>query len=265
MKRKEQMRRIGLVAAGTLCASVAFGDLAEYVDPFVGTAGTGHTTPAACVPFGMVQAGPDTGYSGWEHCSGYIYGEKTICGFTQTHLNGTGCPDLCDVRLMPLPERRGRSPRPTDCAVGFDKTSELASPEYYAVTLTDPAVRVEVSAAEHSAIYRMTAKRDGELKLFIEPKSMFGKSTTITQEVGERSVSGAYRSEGWARREVGYAVWFNRTARTEGQDVFSFDLKAGETLMVKVGLAAGGRRSHRDRPTGTGEAEFGGGNPGVGF
>ena len=80
---------IGFVTAGTLCDFAAFGDLAEFVDPFVGTAGTGHTFPAACVPFGMVQAGPDTGYSGWEHCSGYIYGEKTICGFTQTHLNGT--------------------------------------------------------------------------------------------------------------------------------------------------------------------------------
>ena len=233
------MKRIGVVVVGMLCVSAAFGDLAEYVDPFVGTAGTGHTTPAACVPFGMVQAGADTGYSGWEHCSGYIYGEKTICGFTQTHLNGTGCPDLCDVRLMPLPGRRGQSPRPTDCAVEFDKTSEVASPGYYAVTLTDPDVRVEVSAAEHSAVYRMTTRRDGEFKLLVEPKSMFGKSTTITQEVGERGVSGAYRSEGWARREVGYAVEFNRTARTEGQDVFSFDLKAGETLMVKVGLAAG--------------------------
>lgn len=37
-----------------------FANLA-MVDPFVGTAGIGHTTPAATVPFGGVQAGPDTG------------------------------------------------------------------------------------------------------------------------------------------------------------------------------------------------------------
>ena len=232
------MKRTGVVVVGMLCASAALGDLAEFVDPFVGTAGTGHTTPAACVPFGMVQAGPDTGYSGWEHCSGYIYDEKTICGFTQTHLNGTGCPDLCDVRILPLKKEKGEG-RGEKAWAGcpFDKTSERAEPGYYEVTLEDPAVRVEIAAAAHSAIYRLTARRDGELKLLVEPKSMFGKSTTIAQKVGETDVGGAYRSEGWARREVGYAVGFNRTARTEGQDVFSFDLKSGEALMVKVGLS----------------------------
>ena len=35
--------------------------LVELVNPFVGTAGYGHTTPAATCPFGMVQPGPDTG------------------------------------------------------------------------------------------------------------------------------------------------------------------------------------------------------------
>ena len=34
---------------------------AVSVDLFIGTEGNGHVTPAACVPFGLVQAGPDTG------------------------------------------------------------------------------------------------------------------------------------------------------------------------------------------------------------
>ena len=33
---------------------------AQYVDPFIGTAGMGHTFPGACVPFGGVQLSPDT-------------------------------------------------------------------------------------------------------------------------------------------------------------------------------------------------------------
>ena len=224
-----KMKKIGMAVVGTLCAFAACADLADYVDPFVGTSATGHTFPAACVPFGMVQAGADTGYSGWEHCSGYIYGEKTICGFTQTHLNGTGCPDLGDVRILPVGKKKG-------CP--FDKGSEIAMPGYYAVTLTDPAVRVEVSAAAHSSIYRLTAKADGELKLLVEPKSMFGKTTELEKKSGEVGVDGAYRSKGWADRTVGYTVEFNRAARTEKQDVFSFNLKASETLMVKVGLSS---------------------------
>ena len=77
-------------------------DYSKWVDPFVGTSATGHTFPAACVPFGLVQAGPDTGNGSWDYCSGYRSEDNTICGFTQTHLNGTGCPDLGDVRIMPF-------------------------------------------------------------------------------------------------------------------------------------------------------------------
>ena len=32
----------------------------RHVDPFIGTAGMGHTFPGACVPFGGVQVSPDT-------------------------------------------------------------------------------------------------------------------------------------------------------------------------------------------------------------
>lgn len=46
VERKVQMKRIGLIVGGVLCASATFGDLAEYVNPFVGTDGPGHTYPA---------------------------------------------------------------------------------------------------------------------------------------------------------------------------------------------------------------------------
>src|SRR6266487_2022871 len=32
----------------------------DYVDPFIGTGGEGHTYPGATVPFGMVQLSPET-------------------------------------------------------------------------------------------------------------------------------------------------------------------------------------------------------------
>ncbi len=58
-------------AAVVLFAAVmACADLAEFVDPFVGTAGPGHTFPGACVPFGLVQASPDTGNESWDYCGG---------------------------------------------------------------------------------------------------------------------------------------------------------------------------------------------------
>ena len=43
----------------------------NYVNPFIGTGGHGHTFPGATVPFGMVQLSPDTRVDGsWDGCGG---------------------------------------------------------------------------------------------------------------------------------------------------------------------------------------------------
>ena len=55
-------------------------DYAAFVNEFIGTGGHGHTHPAAMVPHGMVQPGPDTRHHGWDACSGYYYEDKTING-----------------------------------------------------------------------------------------------------------------------------------------------------------------------------------------
>ena len=74
----------------------------QYVNPFIGTGGTGHTFPGATVPYGMVQLSPDTRIDGsWEGCSGYHYSDNRIYGFSHTHLNGTGVSDYGDILLMP--------------------------------------------------------------------------------------------------------------------------------------------------------------------
>jgi len=62
-------------------------ELTDYVNPFIGTYKEGHTFPGACLPFGMVQLSPDNGYRGVKT---YNYAEKSILGFSHTHLSGTG-------------------------------------------------------------------------------------------------------------------------------------------------------------------------------
>src|SRR5690625_7130346 len=62
----------------------------QYVNPFIGTGGHGHTYPGATLPFGMVQLSPDTRIDGsWDGCSGYHYSDNIIYGFSHTHLSGT--------------------------------------------------------------------------------------------------------------------------------------------------------------------------------
>ena len=116
----------GLVAVG-----VAEEDYARYVNPFIGCSYNGHTFPGASYPSGLVQPSPDSGKTDWQHCSGYVYDDKTIYGFSQTHLSGTGVPDMGDVLLLPFtgddPEKPGEN----------DKSMEVATPGYYAATLAN--------------------------------------------------------------------------------------------------------------------------------
>ncbi len=52
--------------------------LIDYVNPFIGTGGHGHTYPGATMPFGMMQLSPDTRLDGWDGCSGYHYSDEYI-------------------------------------------------------------------------------------------------------------------------------------------------------------------------------------------
>ena len=65
-------------------------DYTKYVNPFIGTEGTGHTFPVPSMPFGLVQPGPDNRDRGWDYTSGYQYKDSLIMGFSQTRSNGTG-------------------------------------------------------------------------------------------------------------------------------------------------------------------------------
>lgn len=80
--------------------------LTEYVNPFIGTDGHGHTYPGVSLPFGMVQLSPDTDKQGWDWCSGYHFSDSTILGFSHTHLSGTGAGDYGDILFMPISKKK---------------------------------------------------------------------------------------------------------------------------------------------------------------
>ncbi|MGY6581799.1 hypothetical protein [Klebsiella pneumoniae] len=99
--------------------------------PRTPSSSNGHTFPGACLPFGLIQASPETNAIGWQYCSGYNYQDSLIWGFSQTHLNGTGCMDLGDLLVMPVTGQRVRD----DYKSGFSKKTESATPGYYTVEL----------------------------------------------------------------------------------------------------------------------------------
>ena len=94
--------------------------LTYFVDPFIGTDGTGHTFPGPSRPFGMVQPGPDNAGGGWAFTSGYQYQSPIISGFSQNRASGTGIPELGDVLIQPSQTRRD------DLGSRYEKSSEMA-------------------------------------------------------------------------------------------------------------------------------------------
>ena len=96
-----------------------------------------------------MQTNPVTGAVGWQYCSEYTDTDSLIWGFSQTHLNGTGCMDLGDILIMPLTGDRVRDwdgYRST-----FDKSTETATPGYYAVDLTGAGVKAELTSTSRGS------------------------------------------------------------------------------------------------------------------
>ena len=140
------------------CAS----PLGKWVNPFIGTDYTGHTSPAAACPLGLVQPGPQSGNYLWKYCSGYNWSDSLLVGFTQNRLSGTGCPSLCNVLVMPFSDKHGTG-------YASRKTKEQASVGHYSVKLPDNGAAADITCSERVACYEF--RFTGNTRhLFINPQ-----------------------------------------------------------------------------------------------
>ena len=164
---------IGCLLVLSNLSTISAQPLTNFADPFIGTATVGHTYPAATLPFGMVQVGPDTGVKGWEYCSGYHSPDNSIIGFSHTHLSGTGAADMGDILLMPMvgePKfEPGTKENPgSGYRSRFTLSSEKAQPGYYAVKLDDPNIFAEMTATLRVGLHRYTFPRSSQAGMIID-------------------------------------------------------------------------------------------------
>lgn len=220
-----------------------FASVLTLVDPFVGTGGTGHCTPAATVPWGAIQAGPDTGNFDWEHCSGYRADDKTILGFSSTHLSGTGCADLGDLRLMPFV---GDAP---PAAQPFVKETETASPGFYGVTL-ESDIRCEMTATERAGLFRFAYPEGVSRRLLVDfqdaviafapPEHRVRACCAIPRE---RSMSAELKVSCWARRHFFAEISFNTPMVSCVKLPKRDDAERAPRYIVDFGIAAEGENT----------------------
>ncbi|MBI5493567.1 MAG: glycoside hydrolase family 92 protein, partial [Deltaproteobacteria bacterium] len=183
----------------------------------------GSAFPGAVAPRGLCKVGPDTsgefGTVRFLHFSGYWYPDNIIQSFTHLHLHGTGAPDYGVLGMMPLPTWDEADRTPAAYASRYNKDTEAASPGYYAVTLNNGGVVVELTATEHAAHHRYTFAADAtEAHVLVDlDKHLEGGSVRdaeFTSDAQARMVRGRLRSLGAMSDGFGgYDVWFALRAR----------------------------------------------------
>ena len=174
----------------------------NYVNPFIGTGGHGHTFPGATVPFGMVQLSPDTRIDGsWDGCSGYHYSDTFLYGFSHTHLSGTGVSDYGDILL--LPSVNPISFEPEEYKTTFSHNEEIAKANYYEVQLPENGVKVRLTTDTWTGLHQYIFNNSTGyvlLDLRHRDKTLDFKIT----ERGKSTLEGYRISEGWAKEQHCY-------------------------------------------------------------
>lgn len=238
----------------------------DYINPFIGTGGHGHTYPGATVPFGMVQMSPDTRKDSWDGCSGYHYSDSVVFGFSHTHLSGTGVGDYGDIRFMPtigtLKTNPGTSQYPdSGYASRFSHVKELAKAGYYGVYLQDYDIYVGLTATERAGFHKYMFAGGGKGHIIIDLKASVTSEKILDSRINiisDHEISGLRRTDGWANDQyVYFYAEFSKPFKSFGiveNDIrkpgetsargtnlkawTDFDVEDKETVYVKVGISA---------------------------
>ncbi len=247
----------------TSCTKTDTKDLTRYVDPFIGTGGHGHTFPGATLPFGMVQLSPDTRMENWDGSSGYHYSDKTIMGFSHTHLSGTGAPEYCDILLMPTVGKvrmlvGDENNSKTGYRSSFSHENESASPGYYNVLLDDYNVKVELTATARAGFHQYTFPASEEANIIIDLKNRDRVINAGINILSDTEISGFRRSTRWVKdQHVYFYAIFSKSFKNSGIAIndtliegikeakgknikafVRFGTKQKEKILVKVGISA---------------------------
>jgi predicted alpha-1,2-mannosidase len=243
------------VLASIATVSIAQTRLVDFVNPFIGTGGHGHTYPGATLPFGMVQVGPDNGTNGWDWSSGYNYIDTFISGFSHTHLSGTGIGDMCDISVLPVVGK----PDTNNVGSSFSHKEERASPGFYGVRLKDYKIYAEMTASLRCALHRYAFPESNEsaIRFDLGFAINWDKTTEAYWKKVDDSTFVGYRySTGWAKNQKVYfaarlskpvkstTVFVNKKEvsgnELKGTDIIAylnFDTKLAEAIEMKVGIS----------------------------
>lgn len=232
--------------------------LINYVNPFIGTGGHGHTYPGATMPFGMMQLSPDTRLEGWDGCSGYHYDDEYIYGFSHTHLSGTGVSDYGDILLMPTTSinfNNGANGK-TGYRDHFSHDNEIAIPGYYKVHLDSTNIDVELTVAERSGVHKYAFAKADSLNNYLildldhRDEVLDAKIDTLSTT----ELTGYRHSKAWASNQMLFyyvktshpfkimkqlpSLRISEKGKKSNKAALQFDNPNNEPIIIKIGISA---------------------------
>lgn len=238
----------------------------DYVDVFIGTSNSRWMLgPYACVPFGMVQLGPDNQGNIW--MGGYEYSINNVSAFSHIH-----AWTMSGLAIMPAAQDLTFNDAPVDAAYRgagasyhsrIEKHTEKAHPGYYSVYLYDAYAKAELTATTRCGFHRYTfeALEDARILIDLEFPDEYQsvlKDAQITK-VDDQTLEGYSTSQtyygdytlyfvielskpfkslnGWsAGKGIQREIQSIRDSVDVGAYV-TFDTKEGEHILLKTGLS----------------------------
>ncbi len=200
-----------LVLLSGFCRSQEL-DLGKYVDPKIGSQGLGRVFIGPSCPFGMVKPSPDCTH---RPNSGWLPMPEQINGFAQTHVSGTGGgPKYGNILIMPFVGELNQT-----SAIDHRQYEDIEL-GYYATTLNNSGIKVEVTTAPRASYYQVTYPTNASKSLLVDAGFFLGESPTpdareAQQFVGseisilsDRQISGYSRIRGGWNNGKAYTVYF---------------------------------------------------------
>jgi predicted alpha-1,2-mannosidase len=234
--------------------------LINFVNPFIGTGGHGHTYPGATMPFGMMQLSPDTRLDGWDGCSGYHYSDEYIYGFSHTHLSGTGVSDYGDILLMPTNEVNFNNGADTSVnsatnkkgyRAHFSHDNEVAEPGYYKVHLDSTNIDVELTVSKRSGIHKYTFPSAENQVVMLDLVHRDKVLDAKIDKISDTEIVGYRFSEAWASdQRLFYVIKtshpFNDMLQSPPKQgmpgarrsALTFKNLNNEPIIIKIGISA---------------------------
>lgn len=241
--------KVFVTLAALFVAIGASARVTDYVDPRIGSEGLGRVYIGPCHPFGMARPSPDCTPS---PNSGWLPMPERVDGFSQVHVSGTGGgPKYGNILIMPF-----NSPQGMDSVEHFDsRDNEEIALGYYATTLSRSGIKVEITAAPRTSVYRITYPPDNDLHaLAIDAGFFLGETPepdareaqqlvgSQIEVVGDRAVKGYSRIRGGWNNGRAYTVYFYAEASAPFEKTATWRdsiVDPGETRRVDLGDKTG--------------------------